>query len=139
MKVLRLIPGLLDALPGQRITHTAVFSTVTNRTLVLHDAPSQAGVRRIRLPSCRSTAVMRGRQDLCISRFFSGPWLLSRGVFRRLLFGKALTLSMTPRSRAVLFLASSLTKLPDEASFLFVAPRSLHALEQEAKGITTNT
>ena len=45
MKVLRLIPGLLDALPGQRITHSALFSTVTNRTLVFHDAYSHVGVR----------------------------------------------------------------------------------------------
>lgn len=41
--MLNLIPGLLDVLPGARVTHTAIFSTVTDRTLVLHDAPSRLG------------------------------------------------------------------------------------------------
>ncbi|EJD02743.1 FAD/NAD-binding domain-containing protein [Fomitiporia mediterranea MF3/22] len=42
LKVLRLIPGLIDILPGQRITHSAVLSTVSNRTIVLNDFPSRA-------------------------------------------------------------------------------------------------
>ncbi|KAL5485407.1 hypothetical protein ACEPAI_8049 [Sanghuangporus weigelae] len=60
-KVLSLIPGLLEGLPGRKITHTAVFSTVTNRTLVLHDAPSRAGERYDTSPELGIRGVQRER------------------------------------------------------------------------------
>lgn len=43
IKVLQLIPGLLETLPGQHLKYSGVFSCVTNRTLVLHDGPSDVG------------------------------------------------------------------------------------------------
>ncbi|KAL5523567.1 hypothetical protein ACEPAG_7740 [Sanghuangporus baumii] len=60
-KVLSLIPGLLEGLPGRRITHTAVFSTITNRTLVFHDAPSRAGERYNSSPELGIRGVQRER------------------------------------------------------------------------------
>ena len=59
LKVLSLIPGLLDVLPGRIITQMAVFSAVTNRTLVLHDAPSRAKERYNSTPQLGMRGVQR--------------------------------------------------------------------------------
>ncbi|KAI5118837.1 hypothetical protein M0805_006157 [Coniferiporia weirii] len=45
LKILRLIPGLVEAIPGQRFTHNATFTQVSGETLAVHDAPSRVAAR----------------------------------------------------------------------------------------------
>ncbi|KAH8119024.1 FAD/NAD-binding domain-containing protein [Phellopilus nigrolimitatus] len=45
LKVLRLIPGLVEKIPGQRISHVALFSQMSGETLALHDGPSRMSAR----------------------------------------------------------------------------------------------